>query len=44
MTSTVTPCAGVVSLDEVRAGRTLEDAFVAVVGGRVSTGSELSWL
>ncbi|MEU8078316.1 ABC transporter ATP-binding protein [Catellatospora citrea] len=32
------------TLDEVRDGRTLEEAFVAVVGGRVSTGSELSWL
>jgi ABC-2 type transport system ATP-binding protein len=32
------------TLDEVRAGRDLEQAFVEVVGGRVSTGQELSWL
>lgn len=32
------------TLDEVRAGRTLEEVFVAVVGGRVATGRELSWL
>jgi len=30
--------------DEVRGGRELEDVFVDVVGGRVSTGAELSWL
>jgi ABC-2 type transport system ATP-binding protein len=30
--------------DEVRGGRDLEDVFVEVVGGRVATGSELSWL
>ena len=29
---------------EVRAGRDLEDVFVEVVGGRVATGAELSWL
>jgi ABC-2 type transport system ATP-binding protein len=28
----------------VRAGRDLEDVFVDVVGGRVATGAELSWL
>jgi ABC-2 type transport system ATP-binding protein len=32
------------TLDEVRAGRDLEDVFVEVVGGRVATGEELSWL
>ena len=32
------------TLDEVRAGRSLEDVFVSTVGGRVSTGEELSWL
>jgi len=32
------------TLDEVRQGRRLEDVFVSVVGGRVSTGAELSWL
>jgi ABC-2 type transport system ATP-binding protein len=32
------------TLDEVRAGRDLEDAFVALVGGRTATGHELSWL
>jgi ABC-2 type transport system ATP-binding protein len=32
------------TMDEVRAGRDLEDVFVEVVGGRVSTGAELSWL
>ncbi|NJC64577.1 ABC transporter ATP-binding protein [Planosporangium flavigriseum] len=32
------------SLDEVRQGRRLEDVFVSVVGGRVATGAELSWL
>jgi ABC-2 type transport system ATP-binding protein len=30
--------------DEVRGGRDLEDVFVEVVGGRVATGAELSWL
>jgi ABC-2 type transport system ATP-binding protein len=30
--------------DDVRGGRDLEDVFVEVVGGRVATGSELSWL
>jgi ABC-2 type transport system ATP-binding protein len=29
---------------QVRAGRDLEDVFVEVVGGRVATGAELSWL
>src|SRR5690348_3249334 len=29
---------------EVRGGRDLEDVFVEVVGGRVATGAELSWL
>jgi ABC-2 type transport system ATP-binding protein len=32
------------TLDEVRQGRPLEDVFVSIVGGRVSTGAELSWL
>lgn len=32
------------TLDEVRGGRSLEDVFVEVVGGRVATGAELSWL
>ncbi len=32
------------TLDQVRAGRSLEDVFVQVVGGRTATGSELSWL
>jgi ABC-2 type transport system ATP-binding protein len=32
------------TLDEVRQGRDLEDVFVQVVGGRVATGAELSWL
>jgi len=31
-------------LDEVRAGRSLEQVFVEVVGGRTATGRELSWL
>jgi ABC-2 type transport system ATP-binding protein len=31
-------------LEEVRAGRDLEDVFVEVVGGRMATGQELSWL
>jgi ABC-2 type transport system ATP-binding protein len=29
---------------EVRGGKSLEEVFVAVVGGRTSTGSELAWL
>jgi ABC-2 type transport system ATP-binding protein len=32
------------TLDEVRGGRSLEQAFVEVVGGRTATGEELSWL
>ncbi|MBO0871467.1 MAG: ABC transporter ATP-binding protein, partial [Micromonosporaceae bacterium] len=32
------------TLDEVRGERDLEDVFVEVVGGRVATGEELSWL
>jgi ABC-2 type transport system ATP-binding protein len=32
------------TLEEVRAGRDLEDVFVQVVGGRTATGEELSWL
>jgi len=32
------------TLDEVRQGRGLEEVFVSVVGGRVATGAELSWL
>ena len=32
------------TLDEVRGERSLEDVFVEVVGGRVATGAELSWL
>jgi ABC-2 type transport system ATP-binding protein len=32
------------TLDEVRQGRPLENVFVSVVGGRVATGAELSWL
>jgi ABC-2 type transport system ATP-binding protein len=32
------------TLDEVRGGRDLEDVFVDVVGGRIATGQELSWL
>jgi ABC-2 type transport system ATP-binding protein len=31
-------------LDDVRSGRDLEDVFVDVVGGRIATGQELSWL
>jgi ABC-2 type transport system ATP-binding protein len=30
--------------EQVRGGRDLEDVFVEVVGGRVATGAELSWL
>jgi ABC-2 type transport system ATP-binding protein len=32
------------TLDEVRGDRSLEEVFVAVVGGRTATGEELSWL
>jgi ABC-2 type transport system ATP-binding protein len=32
------------TLDDVRAGRSLEDVFVEVVGGRTATGEELAWL
>ncbi|HEY7223446.1 MAG TPA: ABC transporter ATP-binding protein [Micromonosporaceae bacterium] len=32
------------TLDVVRAGRDLEEVFVEVVGGRIATGQELSWL
>ena len=32
------------TLDEVRGSRDLEDVFVEVVGGRIATGQELSWL
>jgi ABC-2 type transport system ATP-binding protein len=32
------------TIDEVRAGRTLEERFVEAAGGRVATGTELSWL
>ena len=32
------------TLDEVRQGRPLDEAFVAVVGGRTTTGDELAWL
>jgi ABC-2 type transport system ATP-binding protein len=32
------------TLNQVRAGRDLEDVFVEVVGGRVATGEELTWL
>ncbi len=32
------------TLDEVRAGRSLEEVFVEVVGGRTATGEELAWL
>jgi ABC-2 type transport system ATP-binding protein len=31
-------------LEQVRAGRDLEDVFVEIVGGRIATGQELSWL
>jgi ABC-2 type transport system ATP-binding protein len=30
--------------EQVKGGRELEDVFVEVVGGRVATGAELSWL
>jgi ABC-2 type transport system ATP-binding protein len=32
------------TLAEVRGGKSLEDVFVQVVGGRTATGSELAWL
>ncbi len=32
------------TVDEVRAGASLEDRFVELVGGRRETGEELSWL
>ncbi|MGW5560702.1 ABC transporter ATP-binding protein [Micromonospora sp. NPDC003944] len=32
------------TIDEVRGGRSLEQVFVEVVGGRTATGEELSWL
>ncbi|MCW3816533.1 ABC transporter ATP-binding protein [Micromonospora sp. DR5-3] len=32
------------TLDQVRGDRSLEEVFVAVVGGRTATGEELSWL
>ncbi|MFC7547065.1 ABC transporter ATP-binding protein [Plantactinospora sp. GCM10030261] len=32
------------TLDEVRGDRSLEETFVAVVGGRTATGEELAWL
>ncbi|RZU72329.1 ABC-2 type transport system ATP-binding protein [Micromonospora kangleipakensis] len=32
------------TLDQVRGDRSLEEAFVEVVGGRTATGEELSWL
>jgi ABC-2 type transport system ATP-binding protein len=32
------------TLDKVRGGKSLEDVFVQVVGGRTATGSELAWL
>lgn len=32
------------TLEQVRGGRSLEDTFVEVVGGRTATGEELSWL
>jgi ABC-2 type transport system ATP-binding protein len=32
------------TLDEVTAGQGLEEVFVALVGGRTATGSELAWL
>jgi ABC-2 type transport system ATP-binding protein len=32
------------TLDQVRGGRDLEEVFVEVVGGRIATGQELSWL
>ncbi len=32
------------TIADVRAGRSLEDVFVQVVGGRTATGQELAWL
>ena len=32
------------TIDEVRAGKRLEERFIELAGGRVATGSELSWL
>jgi ABC-2 type transport system ATP-binding protein len=32
------------TLEQVRGGRGLEEVFLSVVGGRVATGAELSWL
>ena len=32
------------TIDEVRSGRTLEERFIEAAGGRVTTGTELSWL
>jgi ABC-2 type transport system ATP-binding protein len=32
------------TLEQVRGGRSLEDVFVQVVGGRTFTGDELAWL
>jgi ABC-2 type transport system ATP-binding protein len=32
------------TLAEVRGDREMEDVFVEIVGGRVATGQELSWL
>jgi ABC-2 type transport system ATP-binding protein len=32
------------TVEQVRAGRRLEEVFVEVVGGRVATGAELAWL
>jgi ABC-2 type transport system ATP-binding protein len=32
------------TLDQVRGDRDLEDVFVSVVGGRIATGQELTWL
>jgi ABC-2 type transport system ATP-binding protein len=32
------------TLEAVRGGRDLEDVFVEIVGGRIATGQELSWL
>ncbi|MER7333434.1 MULTISPECIES: ABC transporter ATP-binding protein [unclassified Micromonospora] len=32
------------AIDEVRGGRSLEQVFVEVVGGRTATGEELAWL
>ena len=32
------------TLGEVRGDRSLEDVFLQVVGGRIGTGTELTWL